>query len=350
MPKQVLGGGARRVVSGPTSGRAQPALWVRPFGWLWAKRAWIAGAIGIVFLAATLFVLWAVRDLPDPSQDVLAAGDVVVLDRTGNMIEDWNPAGHYHINVSLHDMGPYPPAAVLAAEDRNFYNHGAIDPGSTARALWVDVTSRGLNEGGSTITQQLVKIQLLTPQKSVTRKVQEVVLAVTVEQRYSKDQILTMYLNRVYFGHGAYGIGEAAKTYFNKDVKDLTPAQAAFLAGLIQAPSVYDPVSHYNLARDRELYVIQGMVATSKLSPAEAAKASSDDVKAQLQIQNTARQSKAPHFVDNVLGNLAATFGSAAIQQGGLVVHTTLDLNLQQIADQAVKGGVQDLAATHVNN
>jgi penicillin-binding protein 1A len=339
------------LVSKLAAGRGpQPAPWLRPFAWLWAQRAWIAAIVGAAFILSTLYVLWVVRELPDPSQSVLAAGDVVVLDRNGKLIEDWNPAGHYHVNLSLHDMGPNAPAAVLAAEDRNFYSHGAIDPGSTARALWVDITQRAFNEGGSTITQQLVKIQLLTPQKSLTRKVQELVLAVTLEQRYSKDQILTMYMNRVYFGHGAYGIGAAAKTYFNRDAKSLTPAQAAFLAGLIQAPTAYDPVSHFDLARERELYVLQGMVATGKLSAADAEKAQAEDVKSEFKIQATARQSKAPHFVDHVLATLETMFGSAAIQQGGLVVHTTLDLNLQQIADQAVKNGVKDLASNHVNN
>jgi penicillin-binding protein 1A len=338
------------VISEPKEGAPQRVLWTKPFKWLWTKRAWIAGGVGALLILTTVYVLWAVRDLPDPSQDVLAAGDVVVLDRNGKLIEDWNRAGHYHINLSLNDVGPNAKAAILAAEDRNFYDHGAVDMGSTARALWVDVTSGGLHEGGSTITQQLVKIQLLTPQKSLNRKVQEVVLATAIEQRYSKDQILTMYMNRVYFGHGAYGIGAAAKTYFNKDAKDLTVAQAALLAGLIQAPTAYDPVPHYNLAHERQLYVIQGMVATGKLSSAEAAKATGEDVKAQLHIQSTARQSKAPHFVEHVLATLETMFGSAAVQQGGLVVHTTLDLNLQQIADQAVKGGVQDLASTKVNN
>src|SRR5207302_135917 len=180
--------------------------------------------------------------------NVLAAGDVVVLDHNGKLIEDWSPAGHYHVTLTLQQMGPYAPNAVLAAEDRNFYNHGAIDPGSTARAAWVDVTSHGLNQGGSTITQQLVKIQLLTPQKSVTRKIQEVVLAIALEQRYSKDQILGMYLNRVYFGHGAY------------------------------------------------------------------------------------------------------LFGAAAVQQGGIVVHTTLDLTVQQDAEAAIANGVQDLKPFNVNN
>ena len=322
----------------------------RLLGWLWAKRVWIAAAVGIIFILSTLYVLWAVKDLPDPSQDVLAAGDVVVLDRNGHLIEDWNPAGHYHLNLHLNEMGPYAPDAMLAAEDRNFYHHGAVDAGSTARALWVDVTHLGLNEGGSTITQQLVKIQLLTPQKSVTRKIHEMVLAIALEERFSKDQILTMYMNRVYYGHGAYGVGAAARTYFSKDAKDLTPAQAAFLAGLVQAPSAYDPQVHYALAHEREAYVLNGMVSTGALKQDEADKAALEDVKAELKIQPTARQSKAPHFVDYVLSSLESTFGSAAIQQGGIVVHTTLDLDLQQAADAAVKNGVHDLGWANINN
>jgi penicillin-binding protein 1A len=325
-------------------------VWTRPITWLWAQRVWIAAAVGVFFLAATLYVVWAIKDLPDPSQNVLAAGDVLVLDRNGKLIEDWSPAGHYHINLALKEMGPYAPNAVMAAEDRNFYHHGAIDPSATARAAWVDVTSRGLYEGGSTITQQLVKIQLLTPQKSLTRKVQEITLAIVLEQRYSKDQILTMYLNRVYFGHGAYGVGAAARTYFNKDAKDLSPAEAAFLAGMIQAPTLYDPVVHYEFARDRQLYVLDGMVAIHALSADEADTAAGEDVKSELHIQPTARQSRAPHFVDHVLADLETLFGSAAVQQGGFIVRTTLDLDIQQIAQSAVTNGVHDLGVFNVNN
>ncbi|TME52488.1 MAG: hypothetical protein E6I53_05990 [Chloroflexi bacterium] len=336
--------------TGTVARRGQHALWVRPLAWMWAKRAWIAALVGVFLIASTLYVLWAIKDLPDPSQNVLAAGDVVVLDHNGKLIEDWSPAGHYHVTLTLQQMGPYAPNAVLAAEDRNFYNHGAIDPGSTARAAWVDVTSHGLNQGGSTITQQLVKIQLLTPQKSVTRKIQEVVLAIALEQRYSKDQILGMYLNRVYFGHGAYGVGAAARTYFNKDAKDLSAAQAAFLAGLIQAPTLYDPVVHFDLAHGREVYVLQGMVSTGALKPGEEEKAANEDVKAELQIQPSARQSLAPHFVDYVLSQLESLFGAAAVQQGGIVVHTTLDLTVQQDAEAAIANGVQDLKPFNVNN
>jgi len=338
------------VASEPVAGRGQRALWLRPIAWLWARKVWISALVGALLIAMTVYVLWAIKDLPDPSQNVLAAGDVMVLDRNGKLIEDWSPAGHYHVTLTLKEMGSYAPKAVLAAEDRNFYNHGAVDPLSTARAAWVDITSGGLHQGGSTITQQLVKIQLLTPQKSITRKVQEIVLAIALEQRYSKDQILGMYLNRVYFGHGAYGVGAAARTYFNKDAKDLSPAQAAFLAGLIQAPAAYDPLVHYELAQERETYVIQGMVATSALSPEQADKATKEDVKSELHIQSTARQSKAPHFVDHVLVDLENLFGSAAVQQGSIVVRTTLDLGVQQVAQQAVANGVHDLAGFNVNN
>ena len=184
----------------------------------------------------------------------------------------------------------------------------------------------------------------------MTRKIQEVVLAIALEQRYSKDQILGMYLNRVYFGHGAYGIGAAARTYFNKDAKDLTVAQAAFLAGLIQAPTLYDPAVHYDLAHGREAYVLQGMVSTGALKSDEADKAGKEDVKSELQIQPSARQSLAPHFVDYVLSQLETLFGAAAVQQGGIVVHTTLDLTVQQEAEAAVANGVQDLKPFNVNN
>jgi len=338
------------VSTGPVARSDQRSLWLRPIHWLWARRVWISAGLGVLLIAMTLYVLWVIKDLPDPSQNVLAAGDVMVLDRNGKLIEDWSPAGHYHVTLSLQQMGPYAPKAVLAAEDRNFYHHGAIDPLATARAAWVDVTSHGLNQGGSTITQQLVKIQLLTPQKSVTRKVQEIVLAVALEQRYSKDQILEMYLNRVYFGHGAYGVGAAARTYFNKDAKDLTPAQAAFLAALIQAPSLYDPVVHFDLAQGRENYVLQGMIAINALTPDEADKAAQEDIKSELHIQSSARQSKAPHFVDHVLADLETMFGSAAVQQGGIVVRTTLDLDVQAVAQQAVTNGVRDLGIYNVNN
>src|SRR5205085_9268217 len=121
-------------------------------GLFWSHRVEIAIAVASFFCLSTLYVAWALKDLPDPNVNVLAAGDIVFLDRHGQVIEDWSPAGHYHVNLTLAQMGKYAAPAVLAAEDRNFYHHGAIDLASTLRALWVDITNRGLSEGGSTIT------------------------------------------------------------------------------------------------------------------------------------------------------------------------------------------------------
>jgi membrane peptidoglycan carboxypeptidase len=299
-----------------------------------------------------LYVLWTLRDLPDPGKQDVLANTVTVYDRSGQVIEQRNAEGQFHDVIQLKEMGKYGPEATLAAEDRDFYHHGAIDFGATLRAAWVDASSRGYAQGGSTISQQLIKIQLLTPQKSIFRKLQEAVLATALEQRYTKDQILNMYLNRVYYGHNAYGLGAATKTYFGRDKqpKDLTVAQAAFLAALIQAPNYYDPQVHYDRAKARQAYVLKGMVARGDITQAEADKAAQENVQAQLKFDTSPRQSRAPHFVGYVLSKLEQQYGAAAVQQGGFAVYTTLDLKLQDQADKAVKQGVADLKGGGVNN
>src|SRR5919204_3631998 len=203
--------------------------------WVYTRGAVVAIVIVVLGILTTGYVAWTLRDMPDPGQDNVLAKSIVIYDRHGKEIEQRNAQGMYHVVLKQNEMGKYGPAATLASEDRDFYRHGAINWGSTARAAWVDLTQGGYVQGGSTITQQLVKIQLLTPQKSIFRKTQEAILAEALERRYSKDQILEMYLNRVYYGHGAYGLGAATKTYFGRDKepRDLTAAQAAFLAGLV---------------------------------------------------------------------------------------------------------------------
>jgi len=264
----------------------------------WIKTPWgRATAVGLMFLVLIgAYVAWTLRDLPDPGKQDVLANTITVYDRKGREIEQRNPKGQYHKLLKLNEMGKWSPAASIAAEDRSFYHEGAINWMATLRAAFVDLTRGRVEQGGSTITQQLVKIQLLTPQRSIFRKIQEAILAEGLELRYSKNQILEMYLNRVYYGHGAYGIGAASETYFSKDAKDLTPAEAAFLAGLIQAPVAYDPQVHFDLARQRELYVLHGMVATGALSQGEEQKAEQEDVKSELKYNAAARQSKAPHF------------------------------------------------------
>jgi membrane peptidoglycan carboxypeptidase len=311
-------------------------------------------ALALVLLAAgfAAYVVWTLRDLPDPGRQDVLAGTVIVYDRKGRVIEERNAQGQFHDVLSLKAMGKYGPDATLAAEDRDFYHHGPIDIPGTLRAAFVDLTSGGYEQGGSTITQQLVKIQLLTPQKSILRKLQEVILATALEQRYSKDQILEMYLNRVYYGHNAYGLGAATKTYFGSDKapKDLDVAQAAFLAALIQAPNYYDPQTHFDRAKARQLYVLKGMVARHDITQAQADQAAQEDIQKELKFDTSARQSKAPHFVDYIMSKLEQQYGAAAIQHGGFQVYTTLDLDLQALAEKSVADGTRKLSGGGVNN
>ncbi len=315
-------------------------------------RGWAAGlAAVLVCLTCLAYVGYTLRQLPTPGGEV-AARSIAVYDRNGQLLAARDPRGEYHVPLTLAQMGKYGPAATLAAEDRGFYQHGAIDPQAMARAAAADLLSGSVVQGGSTITQQLVKIQLAAPQKTVDRKVQEMLLAWALEHRYSKDQILEMYLNRVYYGHGAYGLGAATKAYFGKDANatDLTPAQAALLAGLIQAPNGYDPQTHFNLAREREVYVLHGLVATGALNQAQEQKAEAEPIEKELRFDAGYHREKASHFVDYVIARLEQQFGSAATQQGGLAVYTTLDAGLQAAAEKAVADGVRALAGKGVNN
>ena len=320
---------------------------LREWAATWQGRAAIVA--GIVLILGGAYVSWTLRDLPDPNKPVFAHS-IVIFDRKGREIEQRNANGEYFHIVLLKDMGKPGPAATLAAEDRSFYNEGAVNWLAMLRALFVDITHQGYVQGGSTITQQLVKIQLLTPQKSIFRKTQEIVLAEGVSLRYSKDQVLEMYLNRVYYGHNAYGLGAASRVYFSKEPSQLTPAQAAFLAGLIQAPTYYDPQTHFERARARQLYVLHGMVTIGALTPAEEQQAEQEDIAKELKFDPSIRQSKAPLFVDYVIQRLEADYGAAAVQQGGFAIYTTLDLDIQALAQRSVQDGVGQLGYASVNN
>src|SRR5919198_2977244 len=278
----------------------------------------LGAIVAVLFLSLGAYTAWAIHDLPQPGHESVLARSIVVYDRNGKVIAERNPKGEFHVVLKLSEMGANNKQATLAAEDRDFYSHGAIDPGALARATAVDVVTGAPVQGGSTITEQLVKIQLLSPQKSIPRKLNEAFLAWILEHRYSKDQILEMYLNRVYYGHGAYGIGSAAKTYFGKDAKDLDAAQAALLAGLLQAPSTYDPQLHYEAAKSRQEYVIKALVDMHAISREEADRAAKEDLRSQLKFDTTYRQSAAPHFVDYVIERLEAEYGSASVPQGGI--------------------------------
>lgn len=308
--------------------------------------------VALLFFGSLGWLDWKVSSLPDPSHSAIPGRAILIYDRNGQLLAEEDPAGEYHVVLKLDQMGRYGPAATLAAEDRDFYKHGPVDPLAIARAFAVDLTAGSAAEGGSTITQQLVKITLLGSEKTLTRKVEEVALAYQMEHRFSKAQILEMYLNRVYYGHGAYGIGSAAKTYFGagKNAADLTPAQAALLAALLQAPTYYDPFLHFDRLRDRQLWVLHGMESTGALSAAEAQKAEQENVRSEITLDLSYRANKAPHFAEWIVGELERQLGSATVHQGGLAVYTTLDAGLQALAESAVSSGVKELANTGVNN
>jgi membrane peptidoglycan carboxypeptidase len=318
---------------------------------LWAALA-VVSTIAVLSLGA--YAGWNLRDLPQPGSDAaISAIDhtVDIYDRAGQLIAQRSPDGQFYLYTPLSQMGRYGPAATLAAEDRGFYDHAAVDAPALLRAAATDALRGGVVEGGSTITQQLVKIELLGPEQTFSRKLQEGFLAYAMERRYSKYQILEMYLNRVYYGHGAYGLASATKVYFGSDRSpaDLTPAQAAFLAALLQAPNGLDPKFNYASARARELYVLAGMRATRALTAAQEQQADQEDVRAELKYDVSYRPARAPHFVDWVMQQAEGDIGTEALQQGGRI-YTTLDIGLQTQAEQAVASGVKELAHLGVNN
>ncbi|HEY8740533.1 MAG TPA: transglycosylase domain-containing protein [Candidatus Dormibacteraeota bacterium] len=317
-------------------------------------RIFAAVALAALFLAvaSTVYASAKLSSLPNPGAAPVLARSVVVYDRNGAVLAERDPQGQFHVVLRLSEMGKWAPLAMVGAEDRDFYKHGALDPTSVVRAAVVDTLAHKPLQGGSTISQQLVKITVLQSDKTFSRKVKEAIIANQLEHKYSKDQILEMYLNRVYYGHGAYGIGSATKTYFGagKETRDLTVAQAAFLAGMIQAPSGNDPQVHFDRARGRELYVLDQMVQGGFLTRVAADAAAKEEIQKELVYDTSYRESKAPHFVNYVLSKLEAQLGTEAMQQGGLSVHTTLDPGIQALAEQAVAKGTQAMAPMGVNN
>ncbi|MEK7367632.1 MAG: transglycosylase domain-containing protein, partial [candidate division NC10 bacterium] len=244
------------------------------------------------------------------------------------------------ILVSLNKIPPYLIEALLATEDTRFYSHRGIDPRGIARALLTNLRTLRRAEGGSTITQQLAKVLFLTPEKSLARKMKEILLAFQIEREYPKDKILEMYFNQIYFGHGAYGVEAAAQTYFGKSVDELNLAEAAMLAGLPRAPNTYSPIVDKERARRRRGVVLQRMVEEGFITTeqAEAAAAIPFDERA-----FAAVRSQAPYFVEYVRQYLEERYGSYALYHGGLKVYTTLNVRLQQAADQSLTQGLREI-------
>jgi penicillin-binding protein 1C len=296
-------------------------------------RAVVVGALFAIFGAAS-FVALAIRDLPNPSvfQNHIVRQSTKIYDRTGEVLLFEVHGAERRIVVPLEEIPMYVRWATIATEDANFYYHHGFDTRAISRAIWHNLTREEGEplQGGSTITQQLVKNAFLEPERTVSRKIRELILAIELERRLTKDQILELYLNQIPYGANAYGIEAAAQNYFGKSASDLTLAESAAITALIKAPSFFaaNPDQH---AR-RTAHVLNRMVEEGFISPEAAEPASQEPIN----FSPAARGILAPHFVMYIRQLLEAKYGKGMLEGGGLRVITTLDLELQRIAENII--------------
>lgn len=321
-------------------GRPGPKTKHRRPRWRWLGPLVITGLFLAVmgFVAGLGLVAWYSRDLPDPSNlsRRTAQTSTKIYDRTGQTLLYEISGDQKRTPIKLADLPPVVKNATLVAEDREFYSHRGFDLKGIARALLVDLIQGGRVQGGSTITQQLVKNTIVGGQKTWRRKIQELILSYRIEQRFSKDQILEMYFNSIPYGGSAYGIEAAANMYFKKSAKDLSAAEATLLAALPKAPSYLSPYgSHRDELLARQKYIIEEMAGLGYLSPSEA-----DTTKtSELKFVPFKEGILAPHFVFYVKELLSERFGERLVETGGLKIITTLDLYKQKIAEEEVAVG-----------
>ncbi len=240
------------------------------------------------------------------------------------------------------EIAPIMKQAIVAVEDKRFYEHRGVDVRGIGRALWQDIRSQGLVEGGSTITQQFVKNAYVRNERTIGRKVREAALAWQLEQRWSKERILTAYLNTIYYGNGAYGILQAARAYFGKKASELTLHEAALLAGIPTDPSRYDPVQHPAAARARRTHVLAQLEEQAKITRGERRLAERAPLPSPEDVRLPGTGDLAPYFVNYVKDQLVAKFGAGRVFGGGLEVTTTIDLKLQQQASEAIESVLAD--------
>ena len=240
--------------------------------------------------------------------------------------------------VDSDEIAPIMRQAIVSVEDKRFFEHKGIDLRGVARALWADITHKAIVEGGSTITQQFVKNAYIRNERTFARKVREAALAWQLEKRWhNKDRILTAYLNTIYFGNGAYGIQQAAQTYFHKGAKYLQLSEAALLAGIPSDPARYDPVANPRAAKERRRLVLADMLAQGKISRADYRLADSAPLPKAEDIHLPGGQGPAQYFVNYVKNQLIEKYGAGRVFGGGLKVTTTIDLKMQQKARAAIE-------------
>lgn len=309
----------------------------------------VGAALLLLLIIPPATYLYFIRDLS--SKDKILSrksAGVILTDRNDKPFFTFYEAKSKSV-VKIADIPKYTQQAVISVEDRKFYEHQGFSVSGIGRAIVSDVQQEQLAQGGSTITQQLVKNTLLSQEKSFLRKYQELFLALELERRFSKDDILEMYLNTVYFGEGAFGIQDAAKTYFGTDAKDLTVAQSALLAGILPAPSAYSPLS----GDEDKAYQRQELVLDLMRSQNFITKAQFDQAKRQTITFNTVTEdinTVAPHFALMVKDELIKKYGEQKVANSGFRVKTTLDLKNQEYAETVMKSQVTRLTANKATN
>jgi len=322
----------------------------------------VVATVVLFFLAfAAVVVGYAVVASQLPSPEELQTRQTAfvsskIYDREGHLLyEVTDPHGGRRTYVPLNEISPYLIKATIATEDRDFYAHPGFDPIAIIRAFYYNFSERRIVSGASTITQQLARNILLTPeermQDTAWRKIKEIILAAELTRTYPKDTILEIYLNETYYGNLAYGIQAAAETYFNVSAADLTLAQASFLAGLPQSPATYDPFGGgLDLALSRQEDVLALMVEAGYISSAEAKLAAAEMQSYEFKAPRIS-MTTAPHFVVYVRQTLEALYGPEALYRGAsLRIYTTLDPRLQALAEETVREGVAALADHNATN
>lgn len=288
------------------------------------------------------------RNLPDVRtlQYYIPTETSYIYDVKGELLASIHGEANRDV-ISLEQISPNLKRAVLAIEDGHFYHHGGVNPVGVGRALLANFSSGRTVEGGSTITMQLVKNLLLTPERALSRKVAEAVLALRVEQILTKDQIFELYLNQVYWGHNNYGVETAARSYFNKSAKALTLAESAMMAGLIQAPEDFSPFVDFKLAKQRQSIVLRRLRELQWITDTELQRALSETIR--LGQITSFQSSRLPYVTDAVTQELNKRFGRDTLPKGGMRIQTTVDAQLQRLAENVVKRGHQSLKSQGID-
>ncbi len=304
----------------------------------------VAGALGV--FGGAVYTL--MHELPEVRhlEDFEPTASTRVLSRDGQTVAEFFI--EKRTPIPLKDIPRYLKEAVVAVEDQNFYHHFGVDLRGIARAVYHNLLKGSFVEGGSTITQQLSKVLFLSPEKSLARKLREAVLALQIERRYTKSQILELYLNQVYMGSGAYGVEAASRIYFGKSVQELNLAQCAMLAGLPRLPGRYSPIINLEAAKRRRRWVLQRMVSEEYITPQEAYLANLEPVLAPSP-GGGMPSGGAPYFVEYLRQKMESQVGTHALYREGLTIYSTLDIRLQEAAQEAIRAGLDQLINRHPN-